>query len=141
MSVTERQVYLVQTSFEKVEPISDVAAELFYTRLFEIEPRMASMFPTDMSQQRKKLMQMIAVAVRGLNNLEKLVPAVEELGRRHTGYGVRPEHYSTVGEALLWTLEQGLGKDFTPEVREAWAAVYGLLATTMMKAAYAPVPE
>jgi hemoglobin-like flavoprotein len=141
MSITERQIYLVQSTFEQVETISDVASELFYARLFEIEPDMAKMFTSDMREQRRKLMQMIAIAVRGLNNLEKIVPAVEDLGRRHTGYGVRPEHYATVGEALLWTLEQGLGSAFTQEVCEAWAAVYGLVATTMMRAAYTPVPE
>jgi hemoglobin-like flavoprotein len=140
MSITERQIHLVQSTFDLVEPISDVASELFYARLFEIEPAMAKMFTSDMREQRRKLMQMLAVAVRGLNHLEKIVPAIEDLGRRHTGYGVRPEHYATVGEALLWTLEQGLGETFTPEVREAWAAVYGLVATTMMKAAYDAVP-
>ena len=93
------------------------------------------MFPGDMSEQRKKLMQMLTAAVKGLPRLDRLVPVVEDLGRRHVGYGVRDEHYETVGAALLWTLEKGLGAAFTPDVREAWTAVYGVLASTMKRAA------
>ena len=87
------------------------------------------------NRQGRKLMQMITVAVRGLNNVPALIPAVQELGRRHVGYGVRDEDYATVGSALLWTLEKGLGPAFTPEVKDAWATVYGVLATTMRDAA------
>lgn len=138
--MTLRQVELVQTTWEKVVPISDQAATLFYGRLFELDPRLRPMFKSDIKEQGKKLMQMITVAVRGLSDLNRLVPAVQDLGRRHVGYGVKDEHYTTVGTALLWTLEKGLGDAFTPEVKQAWAAVYGVLATTMQKAAAEKAP-
>lgn len=133
--VTQTQKVLVQQSFAAVAPIADDAAALFYRRLFELDPSLERMFKGDMTEQRRKLMQMLTAAVKGLDRLEQLVPVVEDLGRRHVGYGVNDAHYDTVGAALLWTLEKGLGKAFTPEVHEAWAAVYGLLATTMKNAA------
>jgi len=130
-----QQKYLVQSSFEKVTPIADTAATLFYGRLFELDPSLRPMFTTDLKEQGKKLMNMLTLAVRGLDKLDQLVPAVQALGRRHAGYGVRPEHYNTVATALIWTLEKGLGEAFTPEVKEAWIAVYTLLAQTMQDAA------
>jgi hemoglobin-like flavoprotein len=126
----------VQRTWEQVTPIADDAAKLFYGRLFELDPSLEPMFAhSDMAEQRKKLMQMITVAVRGLARLDELLPAVQALGRRHVGYGVTDQHYNTVGAALLWTLQQGLGPDFTPEVREAWAATYNTLADVMRGAA------
>ena len=127
--------YLVQSSFEKVAPIADTAAALFYGRLFELDPSLRPMFTTDLKEQGKKLMNMLTLAVRGLDKLDQLVPAVQALGRRHAGYGVKAEHYNTVGAALIWTLEKGLGEAFTPEVKEAWIAVYTLLSQTMQDAA------
>lgn len=115
-------------------PIADTAAKLFYGRLFELDPELRPLFKSDITEQGRKLMQMIQLAVRGLNDLPALVPAVEQLGRRHVDYGVRNKDYETVGTALLWTLEKGLGEGFTPEVREAWTAVYTLLAGTMQAA-------
>lgn len=131
------KITAVQTSFDKVAPIAPVAAELFYGRLFELDPSLKPLFKGDMTEQGAKLMKMIGVAVNGLNDLEAIVPAVQQLGVRHVAYGVKDEHYDTVGAALLWTLGQGLGEDFTPEVEAAWAEVYGLLATTMKDAAAA----
>ena len=129
------QKQLVQNSWEKVLPISDTAATLFYGRLFELDPSTRPLFKdTNMAQQRKKLIQVIGTVVNGLNRLDQLIPAVSNLGRRHVAYGVRDEHYSSVGKALIWTLEQGLGADFTPEVREAWTTVYAVLAETMKNA-------
>ena len=133
--LTNTQKVLVQESFAAVLPIADDAAALFYRRLFELDPSLERMFRGDMTEQRRKLMQMLTAAVKGLNRLDQLVPVVEELGRRHAGYGVADAHYDTVGAALLWTLEKGLGSAFTPEVKEAWVAVYGLLASTMKNAA------
>jgi hemoglobin-like flavoprotein len=133
--VTLTQIELVQNSFAIIAPIADDAAALFYRRLFEIDPSLRQMFPGDLSEQRKKLMQMLTAAVKGLPRLDRLVPVVEDLGRRHLGYGVRDEHYETVGAALLWTLEKGLGSAFTPDVRAAWTAVYSVLASTMKRAA------
>jgi hemoglobin-like flavoprotein len=133
--LTQAQVTLVQETFAVITPIADDAAALFYRRLFEIDPSLQAMFKGDMAEQRRKLMQMLTAAVKGLNHLDRLVPVVEDLGRRHAGYGVADAHYDTVGEALLWTLEKGLGSAFTPDARNAWATVYGLLATTMKNAA------
>jgi len=133
--LTERQVALVQGTFDLIAPIADDAAVLFYSRLFELDPGLRRLFKSDMREPRVKLMQMLTAAVKGLDHLDRLVPVVEGLGRRHAAYGVTDAHYQTVGEALLWTLEMGLGKGFTSEVREAWAAVYGLLASTMRTAA------
>ena len=134
--MTPEQISLVQDSFNKVVPISDTAAELFYARLFELDPRLKRLFRGDMSTQGRRLMTMISAAVHGLDDLESIVPAVRSLGIRHVAYGVEPEHYETVGAALLWTLQQGLGDDFTEDAREAWAAVYGQLSSTMIEAAY-----
>ena len=133
--VTNTQKVLVQESFAAVMPIADDAAALFYRRLFELDPALERMFKGDMTEQRRKLVQMLTAAVKGLDRLEQLVPVVEDLGRRHVGYGVTDAHYDTVGASLLWTLEKGLGNAFTPQVKEAWVAVYGLLAGTMKNAA------
>jgi hemoglobin-like flavoprotein len=133
--LTLTQKTLVQESFASIAPIADDAAVLFYRRLFEIDPSLQGMFRGDMAEQRKKLMQMLTAAVKGLDRLDLLVPVVQELGRRRAAYGVRDAHYDTVGGALLWMLERGLGAGFTPETREAWATVYGLLANTMKGAA------
>ena len=128
-------VALVQETWERVVPIADDAAQLFYNRLFELDPSLRGMFTqTDMAEQRKKLMQMITVAVRGLGRFDELRPAVAALGKRHVGYGVQDHHYDTVGAALIWTLEQGLGDAFTAEARESWTALYLTLAG-LMKAA------
>lgn len=137
--MTSTQSKLVQSTWEQVVPISDQAAALFYGRLFELDPSLKPLFTSDIKEQGKKLMQMITVAVRGLDDLGKLVPAVQDLGRRHVRYGVKDEHYATVGAALLWTLEKGLGGTFTPEVKDAWATVYTVLADTMKAAAAQPV--
>lgn len=129
--MTPRQIKLVQSSFGQVRPIAATAADLFYNRLFSLDPSLRAMFKGDMSRQGQMLMSMIGAAVLGLSNLEKLAPVVRDLGARHVGYGVRAEHYVTVGEALIWTLEQGLGDAFTDEVREAWIATYSLLSDVM----------
>ncbi len=140
--MTSQQKHLVQSSFAKVAPIAETAADLFYQRLFELDPGLRPLFKQDMREQKKKLMQMLAAAVHGLDDLNALVPAVRDLGAHHAGYGVQDEHYDTVGEALLWTLDKGLGEDFTPETKEAWVVVYGVLAGTMKDAAKtAPVAK
>jgi len=134
--MTPRQVDLIRASWSAVEPIADTAATLFYDQLFELDPAIRRLFRrTDMAAQRKILMQTLTVVVKSLDKLETIVPAVQALGRRHAGYGVRSEHYESVGIALLWTLEQGLGEAFDDETREAWAAAYGTLASVMIAAA------
>lgn len=132
--MTPHQIKLVQNSFAQVAPIATIAADLFYGRLFEIAPMVRRMFPQDMTEQKKKLMTMLGMVVSGLTKLDALVPAVRALGKRHAAYDVHEEHFAPVGAALLWTLEQGLGDDFTPEVREAWATAYGILSKVMIEA-------
>jgi hemoglobin-like flavoprotein len=133
--MTPDQIKLVQTSFAQVAPIAATAADLFYGRLFEIAPQLRPMFPEDLTEQKRKLMAMLGVAVSGLSHLDSILQAVRGLGRRHAGYGVKAEHYGPVGAALLWTLDKGLGTAFTPEVHEAWATAYTVLSTTMIEAA------
>ena len=135
MTLTPEQKQLVYSTWALVAPIQEDAARLFYGRLFEIDPSTKPLFAfTDMAKQGKKLMQTISVAVAGLERLDAIRPAIEALGRRHGGYGVREEHYESVGAALLWTLGQGLGEEFTPEVEAAWAETYWTLATIMKDA-------
>lgn len=132
--MTDNQRRLVQSSFAKIAPIADTAAELFYGRLFELNGNLRPLFKGDMKEQGKMLMSMITLSVKGLDNLDALVPTVYELGRRHSDYGVEDSHYEAVGEALLWTLDKGLGDKFTHDVREAWTVTYTLLADTMKSA-------
>ena len=134
--MNEQQIALVQQTFyDHVLPISEAAAEIFYNKLFELDPEVRPLFKTDMKSQGQKLMQMLAAAVNGLNHLESIIPAAQALGRRHVNYGVVDAHYDTVGEALVWTLGQGMGDAFTPEVKEAWVATYTILAKVMIDAA------
>lgn len=133
--MTANEIRLVQSSFQKILPVSETAADLFYRRLFELDPSLRALFKGDMKDQGHKLMQMIASAVQGLDKPDTLIPVVQSLGKRHAGYGVEARHYDMVGAALLWTLEQGLGKDFTPEIKAAWTETYKLLAGTMQAAA------
>jgi hemoglobin-like flavoprotein len=138
MTLTAEQKRLVRSTWALVMPIQDEAARLFYGRLFEIDPSTKPLFAsTDMAEQGKMLMQMINVAVAGLERLDAIRSAVKDLGRRHAGYGVKEEHYESVGAALLWTLGQGLGEEFTPEVEEAWAETYGTLTDIMKEGAAA----
>lgn len=129
------QIELVQGTFAKVAPIAETAAELFYGKLFELDPDLRPLFKGDMKEQGAKLMKMIGMAVNALNDIPALIPVVESLGERHVDYGVEDEHYDTVGEALIWTLGQGLGDDFTEEVKDAWIVTYTTLATVMKGAA------
>jgi hemoglobin-like flavoprotein len=134
-AMTPEEVSLVQDTFRKVVPIADTAADLFYDRLFAIAPDVKPVFPSDMTEQKKKLIAMLATAVTNLHQVETILPAVESLGKRHVTYGVAPAHYESVGAALLWTLEQGLGPDFTPPVKAAWTEAYMTLAGAMQGAA------
>ena len=128
-------ISLVQDSFAKVAPIAEVAAALFYENLFRPDPGLRSLFRSDLGTQGTRLMQMIAFAVNRLGNPDALVPALQKLGRDHVRYGVQESHYTTVGAALIETLEAGLGDAFTTDVRDAWIEVYGLISETMRRAA------
>ncbi len=132
--MTPEQVALVRDSFRQVAPYADTVAMLFYGRLFALDPRLKPLFRgTDMREQRRKLVAALTLAVQALDRPEAVAPALRALGRRHAAYGVRPEHFATVGQALLDTLEEGLGSDFTGETRAAWAACYALVAATMQE--------
>lgn len=134
--MTKEQINLVRTSFAKIEPVAEEAAVLFYAKLFDLDPNLRRLFKGGIREQGLKLMQMLELAVKGLDEIDKLVPAVRALGARHAAYGVEDRHYETVGKALLWTLEKALRADFTRETKAAWAAVYNLLAETMKDAAH-----
>lgn len=127
---------LVQDTWAMVEPISETAAEIFYNKLFDLDPEVKPMFTSDIKEQGKKLMSTLSLAVKGLDDMEKLVPAIQALGVKHVDYGVKAEHYDIVGEALLFTLDKGLGDAYTPEVAEAWTETYVTIATAMKDAAY-----
>jgi len=137
--MTPQQIALVRQSFAKVVPIREQAASLFYDHLFTIDPSTRPMFRGDIRSQGAKLMAAIGTVVKSLDRLDVILDDLRALARRHDGYGVRKEHYATVGTALLWTLEQGLAADFTPEVREAWASAYGLLSSAMIAATAKPL--
>jgi hemoglobin-like flavoprotein len=132
---TEKDRDLVRNSFDHVVETAGLAADLFYMRLFEIAPSLRHLFPEDMRDQKRKLLIMIAMAVQGLHDLDRLLPQLKALGARHPGYGVRTPHYQAVGDALIWTLERCLGNGFTPDVQQAWTRVYGLIASVMQQGA------
>lgn len=133
--MTPEQISLIKNSWEKVLPISETAAELFYAKLFELDADLKPLFNGDMKEQGAKLMKMINTVVNSLDKLDTIVPAIQNLGERHVDYGVKDEHYDTVAAALLWTLGQGLGEAFTDDVKDAWTAAYVILSTTMKDAA------
>lgn len=133
--MTPQQKELVKKTWVMVVPISEKAAELFYGRLFELEPSYKAMFTGDMTEQGKKLMKTINIAVEALDDVEPLIPTLKQMGADHAGYGVKERDYNVVGAALLWTLEQGLGDAYTDEVKNAWGAVYEVLANVMKEGA------
>lgn len=128
------QVQLVQDSFGRVAPAADAVADAFYDRLFERAPDARALFPDDMAEQKRKLMQMLGMAVGSLHQPDRVVPVLADLGARHAGYGVEQHHYGDVGGALLDTLEAGLGDDWTPDVRDAWVATWTVVAGVMQEA-------
>jgi len=132
--MTPKQIELVQATWAELAPVADAAAKLFYHRLFTLDPSLKALFRGDMDAQGRKVMSMISFAVKGLNRVEALLPGLRALGQRHAAYGVRDEHYATVGEALLWTLREGLGEAFSAEVEQAWSSAYAVLAATMKQA-------
>jgi hemoglobin-like flavoprotein len=131
LGLTEGEVQVVRDTFNLVAPRAEVAARIFYRRLFELDPSLRSLFHTDLNEQGRKLMQMLAAGVRLLDKPEALLPVVEDLGRRHVNYGVRDDHYDTVSHALLWTLAEILGPRCTEDVTAVWAKFYTALAGIM----------
>lgn len=138
--MTPKQIELVQATWAQLAPVAVAASKLFYRRLFTLDPSLKALFKGDMDAQGRKLMAMISFAVKGLNRVDALLPGLQALGQRHVGYGVRDEHYATVGEALLGTLREGLGEAFTAEVEQAWVSAYAMLTTAMLTAGVKPAP-
>lgn len=134
--MTPNQVKAIQESFAKVVPISEQAAALFYGRLFEMAPAVEPLFRGDMKEQGRKLMATLGIVVNGLSNLDAVLPAASALAKRHVDYGVKPDDYAPVGAALLWTLEKGLGDQWTPDLAAAWSAAYAVLSDFMIDEAY-----
>jgi hemoglobin-like flavoprotein len=140
--MTPRQIDLIRTSWSAVQPISETAAGLFYDRLFELDPAINRLFgKTDMRAQRAVLMQTFALLVSTLDDFDTVVPVLEALGRVHTRFGVRRQHYDSVEAALLWALDRGLGDAFDDETAAAWAEAYGAVASVMIEAAAAVKDE
>jgi hemoglobin-like flavoprotein len=139
--MTPEQVKLVQQTFGQVVPVADKAAEIFYDRLFEIAPEVKPLFHGDMAEQRRKLIATLAAVVSGLSDLPSVLPAASALAKRHVDYGAKPEHYSVVGEALLWTLARGLGPQWNNQVADAWTAAYATLSGFMIEEAYPQAAE
>ncbi len=136
MSITPRQKALVQSSFASVEPIADDAAKIFYDKLFDYDPNLKRMFKSDMKTQGRKLMSTLKVAIKGLDDLDNLVPVLENIAVQHLSYGVKAKDYTTVGNALLYALKVGLGSEWNPELRQAWIDTYRIVATVMKGKAY-----
>ena len=132
--MTSQQILLVRNSWPSIQLIRTLAGKLFYQRLFELQPAFRRMFPDDIGPQTRKLMTMLHLVVSNLDKLETFLPQIQALGKRHLSYGVKAEHFAPVGEALLWTLERGLGTAWTPELAEAWTAAYTVLAGAMVEA-------
>jgi hemoglobin-like flavoprotein len=133
--MTPRQIEIVKLSFAKIMPFKDQAAELFYCRLFELDPSLRLMFRSDLTEQKQKLMVALALIVTNLEKMDSLLPSIRVLGQRHKTYGVRNRHYDVVGSALLWTLEIGMGTSWTSELAEAWKNAYGRVANAMIEGA------
>ena len=138
--MTPNQVQLVQSTLPQLVAMKEDVARLFYFRLFQLDPALRSLFKSDLGQQGQKLMAMLGTLISGLNRPEQVAPILRDLGRRHVGYGVQDRDYATVGTALLWTLERGLGAAFTTDMRDAWIATYFLVSRTMMEGAKSAAP-
>jgi len=138
--MTPEHIHAVQSTWGKVLPIKAIAARLFCERLLETDPSLSCLFRGDMRQQGAKLIQVIDAAVNALSRLDRIGPLMQVIGRRYADRGVDDHHFGMVGEALLWTLDKGLGHEFTPEVRDAWATVYGELVAAMLDAAATTQP-
>lgn len=136
---TALQKVLVQISFDKLPPNTESTAHIFYEKLFELDSTLRPLFKNDMKLQGQNLMSALSLAVSKLNNMEGLMPILEDLGRLHAAHDVKLHHYDTVGEALIWTLGEALGDDFTTDVKTAWIEVYDDLSTVMKNAVYKPV--
>jgi hemoglobin-like flavoprotein len=136
VTLTDRQKELVLSSYQELIPIARQFAGDFYNRLFELAPETRALFPADLSDQSVKFTYTLRTIVVGLNRLDEIESVLQDLGRRHINYKVQQAHYNVLGDALMWTLEHSLKDKFTPEVQEAWSAVYSVIASVAIDAAY-----
>ncbi len=132
--MTPEQIRLLKSSYAKVDAITDQAAALFYERLFAMAPAVRPLFHNNMKTQGRMLISTIGLVIRNIDHPERISDMVNKLGQRHQHYGARPEHYPVVGQALLWTLRQGLGAEFTAAHESAWGEAYELLSGLMIQA-------
>jgi nitric oxide dioxygenase len=140
MTLLTEDIDLLRASFAQLSPREREVAAMFYDRLFELEPSVRRLFAGDMELQGAKLMSMLGAVVARIHDLDALAPMVGDLARRHVAYGVQPQHYATLGEALLWTLSRALGSRFTPEAETAWRRAYATLSATMVETAWPEAP-
>jgi hemoglobin-like flavoprotein len=138
--MTPQQVNLIKSSFATIFFTRDESAKLFYDRLFTVAPRLRPLFKSDMESQGRKLMDTLSLAVTALRHPQSLDHLLYDTSKRHVGYGATPADYDLVGDALLWMLEQQLGKDYTPEVRVAWTELYGAVSGAMQRIGQEPMP-
>lgn len=131
--VTARQRILIRASWELMRPTAVHVADLFYDRLFELDPSLEGLFPEELAAQRPRFMNAVGAAVAGLDDIESLRPALQDIGRQNLSHGVQPDHYDTLGQALLWTFEQSLAEQFTPAMKDAWAALHAELSRAMVQ--------
>lgn len=141
MPLTTRQIELIQSAVPVITGNADAVATAFYAQLFALDPSLRALFRGDMVEQGRKLLTMLGVALNNVDKLDTLHPALESLGRRHLGYGISKHHYTTVGQALINTLEAAFGEAFTPEVRAAWVTLYGTLVDAITRGLYEPPTE
>jgi hemoglobin-like flavoprotein len=132
-SLSADEIERVRNSFDRLWPMSSRTADLFYERLFEIAPGVRPMFRPDMDEQKRKFISTLAVIVGTLDDTTRLVPLTVALARQHSDYGIQAKHYDVVGQALLWSLEQGLGQDWTPSLADSWSKAYGIVSGFMIE--------
>lgn len=131
--MTPAQINLVKKSWRLLRLLpAELVADTFYSKLFLEHPELRRMFPKDMHEQYQKLIDMLSAMVARLDNMESIETEIQDMGQRHEGYGVKEKHYGMVAEALLWTLEKGLGRDWDSDTAEAWTLCYGVIAGRMM---------
>lgn len=130
--MTPNQIQLVQSTLPFLVSEKEQVARLFYSRLFQLDPAVRDLFPTDLAQQGQKVMTMLGTLISGLARPEQIVPILQALGQRHAEYGIKESHYATAGSALLWTVERCLGPGFTADMRDAWIAFYFVVSRTMI---------
>jgi hemoglobin-like flavoprotein len=133
--ITPQQVALIRQSFDAIWPVRGKLSDLFYERFFALAPDARALFPDDMERQSRKLMDMIAAIVGAIEHREVFRTIITRSGRDHVRFGAKPEHFAAFGEALIWGLQQQFGAAFTPEQRDAWAALYSAVQHDMLAGA------